>query len=380
MIRALLCTSYVAYILSAVRFMRQSPVSLELLYGIRATMYVSSIILLFVQYGNSKAHRIPIAPFIMMLLLVPFLTLDARLHYVELVVAVSTAVLCLQKAGEKALVSAAKYGVVTVILVALLAKFELIPNAVIEGKKLFDFRIKNCLGFDNPNNSFYFLFSSAYVFFALKKRNALILTSFAMLLMLPEVQNKTYTIVLTILLVLPPIVRKLSCEKLSIWAMFLGSYFVGVVSVLIPNLIFGRILPVLGVSIPILDRITSLRASKLVRYAEHRSLFSLAFGGKPNPGDSFFLFMVESLGLPILMVFFFVSYKAILSLFAEKKVEHAYAIAVMPLLGLMEAPVSGHSLMIVCYFYIVLQAFRPVFVRISAVHEGAHPMRVQKAG
>lgn len=378
MIGGIFTIGYLLYICSVVRLVRANDVALEAMLVGRIFMYAASIFLLALAYTKARKN-LPIWPVIALPFLLPFVITAAGMHYMELLVAMSTAVLCLDRDGHRNLKIVAIAGFCLVVLVGALGYFELIPNLVVKGKQAAgsgwsDLRQKNSLGFDNPNNSFYFLFSSAYLFFLLNERRWMYLVGLVMAVLLPVVQNKTYPIAFLFLVAAPYFSAEKVFTRFAVRAMFVSTFFVGLLSTIIPQRLISFSTEHLGVDRSMYDRITSLRATKVLALAEKRDLLSLLFGGKPNPGDSLFLYFIEVFGVVPTIGLFFLMGRAINILLARGKTTQAVAVAIIPMIGLMEAPISGHAPIMVGLIFVIATAYqsrslarRPAFSR----HEGA---------
>lgn len=346
--QSLFAGSYLLLIVSTIALFKQSD-TLSLLCFIGRVGVMVTIILVWLTDSalRLKANRIVV---VFGLAFLPYLLTEARTAYLDVVILLILASLIQRtESSARFLQRLAYLSLALVVLVAALASLSLLPTNAFEWEN----RVKNSMGFTNPNTFFFYILSSAFVFFVYANRIGFFLCGMLMIGLYSVVGSRTFVIAYLLLLLIwfrPHLLRK-KWVIAVLWLWLLLAVALGLVVALFPIQTSIALSAFLGLDV---NDLTSNRM-ELLAAAVNPSGLQLLFGGEANNADSLYVYLLNGFGLINLLAFLFAAIKSIRRHLAQGKPFVLALACIYFTIGIVEVPFDGSALIalvfMLCVFF-----------------------------
>ncbi|MFG6535319.1 hypothetical protein ACGYK5_15935 [Sulfitobacter sp. 1A16787] len=329
--------AYIFFILSSTMLVRESNTFSLLIFLFRsgALIVILAFWLLSITH-TSHASRVTIG---FAALFSPYLFSEASLAYLDvLVLLVLASNFGKAPSTENYYVRLAYISVGLVLLIGLLAWVSIIPTKTFT----WDGRAKDAMGFSNPNTFYFFLTSSAVVFFLFKRRVSFLLVGVAIIGLFPAVGSRTFLLTYALMVIFwiwPPILRYRLVIAL-LWLWLAAVILFGLTTVLFPSVITNYLNAAIGMDV---NELTSNRLGLLAN-SRLSSIFQIVFGGESNELDSLFGYFMNSFGILGVVIFLYITLTgARRHLRSGRPIILAFT-AIFFTTGLAEVPFDGSAL------------------------------------
>lgn len=324
-------------IISSIAIVRASDGLSFLLFLARSSTLVAILLLwLLNSTVRLKANKIAL---IFGAFYFPYLLTDARMAYLDvLTLLIMAAILEESPSREGFLNKLAFVSLGLAITIAALAWLSVLPSISFEWKD----RVKNSMGFANPNTFFYYLLSSAFAFFTVRNRIGFNLCGLLILGLFGLVGGRTFLIGYLLLLGtwLQPNLLKKPLITSMLWSWLLLALATGYLIAIFPLQLSLLISTLTGLDI---NEITSNRLDFLSESA-NRSTMQLLFGGLENNADSLYVYLLNGFGIINLPVFVYALTSSISREVKRNNPTPLVLACVFFTIGIFEAPLDGSAL------------------------------------
>lgn len=300
---------------------------------------------------SSRASRVTIG---FAALFWPYLFSDAYLAFLDvLVLLVLVSDFRKSSTTENYYIWLAHLSLSLVLLIGLLAWLSIIPTSTFA----WEGRIKESMGFNNPNTFYFFLISSAVVFFLFERTVSFFLVGVAIIGLFPIVGSRTFlaTYALMAMFCVWPRILHYHLVIALLWAWLAAATFLGLTSVLFPSVITIYLNAAIGIDV---NELVSQRL-ELLANARMTGVFQLIFGGVNNKSDSLFGYFVNSFGIVGVALLLYITLTN-----ARRQVRSGRPIAlvftaIFFTTGLAEVPFDGSALVALVFLSTVLFGSAP---------------------
>lgn len=342
-LRTLFAVAYLSLILSTVLAVKLSE-SLSLLFFVSRSAALIGILAIW-AYTSAYTERANRIVAIFSLVFLPYIFTSAYLAYLDVLVILILATNFQRSVSiEKYYVRLAYASLALVLVIALLAWSSVIPMATFTWED----RVKNSLGFSNPNTFYFFVFSSAMVFFLFKRRVAFFLTGVAMLGLFPLVGSRTFmgTYVLLAGIWIWPSLIRYRLFILTLWVWLAAVTALGLMTIVFP-----------AEAALLLNAVLQLDANELfsnrlnlAEQAMASDTVQLLLGGLVNTTDSLYAYFMNGFGLAGLFVFLFWAWISVARQVHRGRPIALAIAAIYFTVGLVEVPFDGSALIAIVFF------------------------------
>lgn len=343
----LFLAAYILSIVSSLFFVRNNDALALAFLVARLLVLVGLVMAWLLKIGTTL--RVDKGFLLVAVLLLPYAATPAYMMYVDTAVLfLFASLLNAEDRVEVTLMRVAYLSLSFVVFCALLGYVGILPAAVFEwGEKS-----KNSLGFVNPNTLFYYIFSSAFVFFALKDKRGFLSAGLIMAVLYPLVQSRAYAIGY-IMLGLCWVFQSLLGSfpgRVFLW-IWLGSIAgLGVASGLYPLEMSLAISFIFDIDI---NEMLSNRLELMEDRGSAHGMLDLLLGGISNDADSLFVYWINAVGLPLSLL--------LLGLIVYQAYKHSawfsprlmVVVCVYFTVGLIETPYDASSLVALLFVWMV---------------------------
>lgn len=340
-------TAYILQIISTIVFVRES---VDISTAVMISRLLSfGMLTLFWVVADGYRSKAGAYVFLLIAMLSPYLFSDAYMAAIDVILVFMSAIYFASRLSiQDEFYSNLAYGsLFVVIMVLALYYLGVIPTQVFE----WDGRVKNSLGFSNPNTLFFYIFSSAFIFYGERVRVGFYACGVLMILLYGIVGSRTFMYAYFILLGfwLWPNLFELVAIKVVLSLMFGAVACLGLVITWFPiefAMVAERILMI------DVNELVSNRIDVLVQAGGLQSMLGILFGGLENTADSLYFYFYSSFGvlgivLALLLVVF-----GLIRADGWRKTTLLVMCIVYFIIGLVEVPFDATSLMAVYLVYL----------------------------
>lgn len=374
--RFLFAGAYFSFILSSTALVRQDDTSSLLVFLLRSGALIGILAFWLMSIAHSsRASRVTIG---FAGLFWPYLFSDAYLAYFDvLVLLVLGSNFRKSSTTEKYYIWLAYLSLGLVLLIALLAWFAIIPTRAFA----WEGRVKEAMGFANPNTFYFFLTSSAVIFFLFKRPLSFFLTGVVIIGLFPLVGSWTFliTYILMAMFWVWPSILHYRLIIALLWAWLTATILLGLFTVWFPvnTTLFLNV--AIGADV---NELTSNRFGLLINAGE-KNVFQLLLGGVENRFDSLYAYFLNSFGIVGMVA---VLYIVLASVRRQVRAGSPIALAFTAIFfttGLAEVPFDGSALISLVFFSTVLfgsaprleKSFKVQILRNWPHHENPDPLQ-----
>lgn len=271
----------------------------------------------------------------------PYLLTSGYMVYVDtaVVLIIASALGRSERDARKFFVLAAFASAILVSVFAVLAFLGLLPTVIFEWGD----RAKNSMGFLNPNTFYYYLFSSAFVFFVWRRAAGFVLIGVVMAAFYSLVESRTFLLAYLLLAFYWALGRFLNrCIRLTLlWVWFGIAVVFGVMTAIFPVQVLAGTSLLFGID---LNDVLSNRFDVISSEAADGVTTAVLVGGRANYADSLYVYWINGVGIVLFTLLMLVVAYVIAERerrFGEKLLVSA---CVYFTVGCFEVPYGGSSL------------------------------------
>lgn len=345
--------AYVLLIVSTIALFKANATLSLLCFAGRAGALVA-ILLLWLTHSTVrlKANR---SALLFGVAFLPYLMTDARMAYLDvLILLVMGSSMAHEPSSETFLKRLAYLSLGLVVLIAALASLSLLPSNAFEWKD----RLKNSMGFTNPNTFFYYILSSAFVFFIYRVRLGFFLCGALIIGLYSTVGSRTFLIAYLMLMLvwIRPLLLHRSFVIAGLWLWLSVAVTLGLLIALFPVQSSLTLTALTGLDV---NELTSSRL-ELISESSSRSNWQLLFGGKANNADSLYVYLLNDFGLVSIPLFLYATVSSIARHVRQRNPSVLALACIYFTIGLIEVPFDGSALIaLVFVFSVFFQHVRP---------------------
>lgn len=250
---------------------------------------------------------------------------------------------------QKYFVKLAYASLFLVVFCAVAAKFGLIATTVFE----FGERAKATYGFGNPNNLYYYVFTSAFIFYRWKVTKGFVICGFVLVVLYPSVESRTFMIAYLLLAAFwaanPKWIK--SSKIFFLWCWLGGALTLGMLMCVFPLEVSIALSYITGIDI---NELLSNRLDVINNQSAGRTMLSILFGGVENTADSLYVYLANGFGVVGLISFELLVVLLVRKHLASKNVRALTMACVYLTAALVEAPYSGSALVAIFFIWMLL--------------------------
>jgi hypothetical protein len=181
----------------------------------------------------------------------------------------------------------------TVTAIAILSQINVLPSMQFE----WDTRVKESVGFLNPNTFYYYLFSSAFVMFLLEDILGFLIIGILLVVFYPLVESRTFFAAYLLLLAYTLFGTLVNAKLRNgvLWMTLVGVILIGLFSALFPLIVSAVLSIVFHVDA---SELLSNRLEIIAGESGPESAPLTVFGGNANFADSLYVYLVSGIGMP----------------------------------------------------------------------------------
>lgn len=338
--------AYLLLIISTIALFKSSSILSLLCFAGRAGALVA---ILMLWLSNStlrlKANRTAL---LFGVAFIPYLLTDARMAYLDVMILLVMASTMAHVPSSDAFLKRLAYlSLGVVVLIAALASLSLLPSNLFEWKD----RLKNSMGFTNPNTFFYYILSSAFVFFVYRVRLGFFLCGALIVGLYNVVGSRTFLIAYLLLMLVwmrPSLLhRKLVISTMWLW--FSLAVTLGLLIALFPAQTSIALTTFTGLDV---NELTSSRF-ELISESISRSTLQLMLGGKANNADSLYVYFLNDFGLVSVPVFLYATVSSLARHVRQRNPSMLALACIYFTIGLIEVPFDGSALIALVFVFCV---------------------------
>lgn len=343
--KLLFASAYLLQIISVVYLVRSQQDVVDMILLLRMFVYFLLILSWSSFGGIQRRQGLLIA--IAAILFSPYLLTNAWMSYIDILI-MSMFVVVLGKNWFELRPYFIKLAFLSMCLVACVAVFSYIgvlPSNVFE----WDGRVKNSMGFLNPNTLYYFLFSSALVFYVFRSRLGLYLSGALIVGFYPIVGSRTFLFSCLVMLFLwfRPVWFKGGVVRAVLWIALVFILSLGFSMVWFPIELSSMLSSIFEVDA---NEILSNRLDIAKATEPNSGVMTFLFGGLENTADSLYVFLLNGFGVFGVIIFAAIFAMALVQ-GIRRSGEVLMVVALIYLMvGLVELPFDGSSLLSLIFF------------------------------
>ncbi|MFM6993191.1 MAG: hypothetical protein ACKOWD_18365, partial [Rhodoferax sp.] len=212
-------------------------------------------------------------------------------------------------------------------------------------------RVKNSMGFTNPNTFFYYILSSAFVFFVYRVRFGFFFCGALIIGLYSIVGSRTFLIAYLLLLlawVRPGLLHRTSVVA-ALWLWLTFAVLLGLLTAIFPIQTSLALSALTGLDV---NEMTSNRL-ELMSEASSRTNLQLLLGGKENDADSLYVYLLNGFGIFSLPLFLYATVLSIARNVRQRRPSVLALACIYFTIGVIEVPFDG-SAMIALVFVLSL--------------------------
>lgn len=339
--------AYILLIISTIAQIKSNTLLSDAIFAVRAG---ALILILLIWITNTSQHlRAEKYSFIFFVVFAPYALTEARMAYLDVLIILIMAS-TIRKSQDSAhfFISLANISLAIALTIAILAWTSILPQIIFEWKD----RVKYSMGYTNPNTFFYYIFSSAFVFFVFRQKIAFLFCGVLIITLYPTVGSRTFLIAYILLFAtwINPRIFQKPPIMMGLWLWLTLAIVFGFATALYPLQLSIALSSLTGIDF---NELTSSRF-EVINDTANRSLIELIIGGKQNYGDSLYVYILNDFGLIWIPLFFFIIYKSIKSLTKKQDPTTLVLACIYFTIGLAEVPFDGSSLVALLFILSIL--------------------------
>lgn len=339
--------AYALLILASIRFVRDDIALLDNINILRILLVALSSAL---WIGRSTIDRtLSLSVIAIGLILSPYLLTDAIVSYVDIFsLLIFGAAISKSRDPEKFFIYIAYGSLALVGLIALMATIGVLPSTSFE----WNGRVKESFGFTNPNTFFFYIFSSAFVFFIFRQSRGLILCGVFIAAMYVSVGSRTFALAYAFIAMGYYFANRINGGpvRFGLLLAIVGISLIGMMTIYFPRGFSNWTLSVFGIDS---DELFSSRLSLMEFDLSYSTLDPAEFwlGGMKNVSDSMYAYFVNGFGLLLSAVFLLLMFYRSLDLSRRYGAAPLIFVLTFLMIGIVEVPFDGSALMSLLFVY-----------------------------
>ncbi|MBK6850094.1 MAG: hypothetical protein IPG93_00375 [Burkholderiales bacterium] len=345
--RALFLVGYLLYIVGSVYLVRENESLSNDFVAIRLLIYI----LLLLLWISGVAYRLTVRTnvFLLAIILLPYVATAAYLSYVDLLIlTILASSVGSGRESRQYFLTTAYASLAVVLCIVGFSLFGAIPTKMFEWQG----RVKDGLGFANPNTMYFFVFSAAFVGYYYKSMILFAGCGAVMIGFYWFAQSRAYALCYLILAVQW---RADPRWLFGLYEMLVRSwlYFVlalGLLIGLFPIEVSTALGLILGIDV---NELLSNRLELISGRSEGRSIWGYLLGGKENDADSLYVYFINSFGLVGVVLFAYYFLRNLAQVDVSLRLRVAVLSGVFLTVGIIEAPIDGSALISLFWIWIV---------------------------
>lgn len=345
--KGMFAAAYALLIIASIRFVRDDIALLDNINIARIALVALSSAL---WIGRSTIDRsLPLSVVTIGIVLSPYLLTEAIVSYVDIIsLLIFSAAIAKSRDPEKFFIYTAYASLALVGLIALLATVGVLPSTSFE----WNGRVKESFGFTNPNTFFFYIFSSAFVFFIYRQSRGLIICGIFIAVMYLSVGSRTFALAYVFIATGYYFSNRINggMTRFGLLSAIVGVALTGIVTIYFPRAFSDWTLSVIGIDS---DELFSSRLSLMEFELSYSTLNNAEFwlGGLKNVSDSMYAYFVNGFGLLLSIIFLLAMFSRTINL--SKRYGSAPLVFVLTFLmiGIVEVPFDGSALMSLLFIY-----------------------------
>lgn len=283
--------AYVTYMLFSLSIIKSNPQLSDYLFLVRGILLVS-MLGIWAVYSVSKSFSNRFI-WIIILVMSPYLLTEAWMFYIDIIsMLILASSISEMKDSEKFIIKISYSGIIFTLSIVFLGSIGILQNEMF----IWNGSVKQSFGFYNPNVIYFFIFSSALAFFALRNKTGIIISGISMIVLFPYVQNRAFMGGFIIMVPIYLYLAVFDNEKVraSLWMWLISIIVFGMYFAIDPDYATDIIDNVTGLDV---NYVLSNRLIILQETVFRRSLGEIIFGGLKGAIDSTFIYFYSAIGL-----------------------------------------------------------------------------------
>lgn len=339
--------AYALLILASIRFVRDNNTLLDGINILRTLLIALSCAL---WVGRSTIDRtLSLSVVAIGLVLSPYVLTGAIVSYVDILsLLIFGAAISKSRDPEEFFVYMAYGSLALIGLIALMATIGVIPSTSFE----WNGRVKESFGFTNPNTFFFYIFSSAFVFFIFRRSRGMILCGIFIVIMYVSVGSRTFALAYAFIAISYYFANQTngSVIRFGLLGAIVAIALIGMLTIYFPREFSNWTLSVIGVDS---DELFSSRLSLMEFDLNYSTLDPARFwlGGMENVSDSMYAYFVNGFGLLLSTVFLLLMFYRSVDLSRRYGSAPLIFVLTFLMIGIVEVPFDGSALMSLLFIY-----------------------------
>jgi hypothetical protein len=345
--KGMFAAAYSLLIIASIRFVRDDIALLDNINIARIGLVALSSAL---WIGRSTIDRtLSLSVVTIGIVLSPYLLTDAIISYVDIFsLLIFSAAISKSREPEKFFVYTAYGSLALVGLIALMATVGVLPSTSFE----WNGRVKESFGFTNPNTFFFYLFSSAFVFFIFRKSRGLIICGIFIAVMYLSVGSRTFALAYVFIATGYYFFKRINGGpvRFSLLLAIVSVTLIGMLTIYFPRAFSEWTLSTIGIDS---DELFSSRLSLMEFELSYSTLNNAEFwlGGLKNVSDSMYAYFVNGFGLLLSTVFLLAMFHRTVGLSQRYGSAPLVFVLTFLMIGIVEVPFDGSALMSLLFIY-----------------------------
>lgn len=374
--KGMFAAAYALLIVASVRFVRDDITLLDNINIVRVGLVAAASALWIAR--STIDRTLSLSVIIVGLLMAPYVLTDAIVSYVDIIsLLIFAAAVSRSRAPDNFFIYVAYGSLALVALIALMATLGFLPSTAFE----WNGRVKESFGFTNPNTFFFYIFSSAFVFFIFRQARGLVICGIFIAAMYVSVGSRTFALAYVFIAVGYYFSNRINGApvRLGLFAAIVSIVLIGLMTIYFPRGFSNWTLAAFGIDS---DELFSSRLSLMEFDLNYATLDPAEFwlGGLKNVSDSMYAYFVNGFGLLGSIAFLVLMFYRTLDLSRRYGAAPLVFVLTFLMIGIVEVPFDGSALMSLLFVYALFydrHAFhrwiappRPMVA--SPVHGGIH--------
>lgn len=345
--KGMFAAAYALLIIASIRFVRDDIALLENITIARIGLVALSSAL---WIGRSTIDRtLSISVVTIGIVLSPYLLTEAIISYVDIFsLLIFSAAISKSHEPEKFFVYTAYSSLALVGFIALMATVGVLPSTSFE----WNGRVKESFGFTNPNTFFFYIFSSAFVFFIFRRSRGMIVCGLFIAAMYLSVGSRTFALAYAFIAAGYYFSKQINGwhVRFSLLIAIVSVILVGMLTIYFPRAFSEWTLSTIGIDT---DELFSSRLSLMEFELSYSTLNNAEFwlGGLKNVSDSMYAYFVNGFGLMLSTVFLLAMFHRTVGLSRRYGSAPLVFVLTFLMIGIVEVPFDGSALMSLLFIY-----------------------------
>lgn len=345
---ALFAMAYTLMIIASLYGVKGDAMLADVVFLVRLLIY--GLIFIIWILSTASAFKTDKRLLIFAIFFFPYLLTNGYMAYIDtLIILIVAYQISRLPNGQEFFVKLAYVSLFLVVCCAGAAEFGFITTTVFE----FGERAKATYGFGNPNNLYYYVFTSAFIFYRWRIAKGFFICGLVLVALYPSVDSRTFMIAYLLLAAFwtanPKWLR--SSIIFFLWCWLGGVLAFGLLMGLFPLEVSIALSYITGIDI---NELISNRLEIINNRSAGRTMLSILWGGVENTADSLYVYLANGFGVGGLILFELLVIALVRKHLASNNVRALTMACVYLTVALVEAPYSGSALIAVFFISMLL--------------------------